>query len=377
MSSYRPLSAVVMAAGEGTRMKSSRPKPLHVLCGRPMLLHVLDALSELPLDRAVVVVGHGAEWVTKILQEQAPPHLAIDFVEQHVQRGTGDAASVALTAFPDDDADAADGGDVVILPGDTPLLRPETLATLVREHRLSDAAATVLTAIVPDAAGYGRVVRDRDSRVRGIVEEADASAEERAIDEINTSIYCVRRGLLAPALRRLSPENALGEYYLSDVIRVLSDAGHKVVGVVCEDPMEVSGVNDRHQLAVAEAELRERTNQRWMRAGVTMLDPARTYVDTSVRLAADVTLFPGTMLTGRTQIGEGARVGPEVRVVDCTIGAGAIVEYTVGREAEIGAGAVVGPFAYLGPGTRVIDGTRTGPFYTAGVVGDDESPALS
>src|SRR3954468_20650976 len=173
MSSYRPLTAVVLAAGEGTRMRSARPKPLHVLCGRPMLLHVLDALSELPVERAVVVVGHGAERVTKTLQEQAPPHLILDFVEQRVPRGTGDAASVALTAFPDD-LDA-DDGDIVVLPGDTPLLRPTTLAALVREHREADAAATVLTAIVDDPSGYGRIVRDKDDRVRAIVEEADAS----------------------------------------------------------------------------------------------------------------------------------------------------------------------------------------------------------
>src|SRR2546421_5502490 len=161
MSTHRPLSAVVMAAGEGTRMRSTRPKPLHVICGRPMLLHVLDALSELPIDRAVVVVGHGAERVTKTLQEQAPPELAIDYVEQHVQRGTGDAASVALTAFPDDDVDDA---DIVVLPGDAPLLEPATVADLVIEHRAGDAAATVLTAEAPDPRGYGRIIRGKDER---------------------------------------------------------------------------------------------------------------------------------------------------------------------------------------------------------------------
>src|SRR5437763_874298 len=179
MSSYRPLSAVVLAAGEGTRMRSARPKPLHVLCGRPMLLHVLDALSELPINRAVVVVGHGAERVTKTLQEQAPAELMIDYVEQHVQRGTGDAAAVALTAFPDDD-DV--DGDIVVLPGDTPLVRPVTLAALVREHRLTDAAATLLTARLDDPTGYGRVVRGRDGRVSRIVEQADATDEELELD---------------------------------------------------------------------------------------------------------------------------------------------------------------------------------------------------
>jgi bifunctional UDP-N-acetylglucosamine pyrophosphorylase/glucosamine-1-phosphate N-acetyltransferase len=365
--SFRPLSAVVMAAGEGTRMKSERPKPLHVLCGRPMLLHVLDALNELPLERVVVVVGHGLERVVKTLQEQASPEFVIDHVEQRVQRGTGDAASVALTAFPDDD----DDGDIVVLPGDTPLLRPETVAILVREHRLADAAATVLTAVIDDPTGYGRVVRDKDDRVRAIVEEADANAAEKAIDEVNTSIYCFRRSLLAPALRRLSPENAQGEYYLSDVIAVLHDAGYPVISVIADDPREAAGVNDRAQLAAAEAGLRDRTNLRWMRLGVTMLDPARTYIDTDVTIEPDVTLFPGSMLHGHTVIGRGARLGPDVRLTDCVVGADATIEQTVGHDAEVGIGATVGPFAVLRPGSHVSDGARTGAFYTAAGADDE------
>src|SRR3954464_4943182 len=245
--SKRQLSAVVLAAGEGTRMRSTRPKPLHVLCGRPLVLHVIDALSELDLDRVVVVVGHGADRVTKTVQEQAPPGITIDFVEQRVQRGTGDAVSVALTAFPDAD----DDGDIIVLPGDTPLLRPATLAALVRAHRSGDVAATMLTAVLEDPLGYGRIVRDKNDRVARIVEQGDATEEERAIDEINTSIYCFRRSVLAPALRRLSPENAQGEYYLTDVVSVLHEAGYGVASLVCDDPMEAAGVNDRAQLAVA------------------------------------------------------------------------------------------------------------------------------
>ena len=370
MSSYRPLTAVVLAAGEGTRMRSARPKPLHVLVGRPMLLHVIDALSELPVERAVVVVGHGAERVTKTLQEQAPPHLILDFVEQHVPRGTGDAASVALTAFPDDLE--AEDGDIVVLPGDTPLLRPATLAALVREHREQDAACTVLSAHLDRPGGHERVVHDKDERVSRIVEHALATEEERDIEEVNTSIYCFRNSLLAPALRRLSPENAAGEYFLSDVIAVLHDAGYKVVSMVADDPLETAGVNDRAQLAAAEAVLRERINERWMRRGVTMLDPDRTYVDASVRLSADVTLFPGAMLHGDTVVGPGARLGPDVRLTDCAIGEGAIVEQTVGEHAEVGAGAIVGPFASLPPGSHVAPGARTGAFYTA-TGGEDDS----
>src|SRR5205807_1981681 len=361
----RPLSAVVLAAGEGVRMRSSRPKPLHLLCGRPMVLHVLDALAELPVDRVVVVIGHGGESVVKTMQEMAPPKLAIEFVEQHVQRGTGDAVSVALTGFPasfDVDEDLEDG-DLIVLPGDTPLLRPATVAALVRTHRSSDAAATLLTAVLEMPRGYGRVVRGKDDRVARIVEEADATEEERQITEVCTSIYCFRKSVLAPALRRLVPENAQGEYYLTDAIGVLYDAGYNVVSVVAPDAMEAAGVNDRAQLAVAEAELRDRTNERWMRRGVTMLDPEHTYVDASVTLGTDVTLFPDTILQGRTVIGEHAEIGPATRLVDCTVGEGAIVANTVGRQAEIGEHAVVGPFASLPPGSVVADGVTTGPYY--------------
>ncbi|MGH9278906.1 MAG: NTP transferase domain-containing protein, partial [Acidimicrobiales bacterium] len=285
----RPLSAVVMAAGEGSRMRSSLPKPLHAVCGRPMLLHVLDALSELLVDRAVVVVGWGAERVTKTLLDAGHDDLPIDFVEQRVQRGTGDAVSVALTAFPDDDED----GDLIVLPGDAPLVRPSTLGELVATHRAGDAAATLLTAHLDDPTGMGRVIRGKDGRVTRIIEDLDATEAEREIDEVATSIYCFRRSLLAPALRRLSPENAQGEYYLTDVIAVLAQAGYFVAAVGAEDPTEALGVNDREQLASAEFELRRRINRRWMHAGVAMVDPDRTYVDASVQLGPDVTIFPG------------------------------------------------------------------------------------
>ena len=357
------LSAVVLAAGEGTRMKSERPKPLHRLCGRPMVLHVLHALAELDLERAVVVVGHGASRVTKAVGEQPPPGLHLDFVEQRVQRGTGDAVSVALTAFPDEDTD---DDDIIVLPGDTPLLRPPTLAALVRTHRRAAAAATVLTAHVADPAGYGRVARDRNGMVSRIVEHADATEEELAIDEVNTSIYVFRRSVLAPALRRLTPDNSQGEYYLTDVVAVLHDAGYPVVSMAVEDSMEAAGVNDRHQLAVAEAELRARINERWMRRGVTMVDPEATYVDSTVELAPDVVLYPGTQLQGDTVVEAGAELGPFTRLADCRVGASALVTATVGHNAEVGADARVGPWAYLAPGTKVDEGTVTGAGFGGG-----------
>lgn len=346
-------------------MRSTRPKPLHLLCGRAMVLYVLDALGDCAVDRAVVVVGHGADRVTKKLQEQAGD-LVIEFVEQAVQRGTGDAVSVGLTAFAGD-PDLDD--DVIVMPGDTPLLRRSTIVALVREHRLSGAACTVLTARSDDATGYGRVLRSRDDRVAGIVEERDCTPEERAVQEWNTGIYCFRRSLLAPALRRVRPDNDQGEYYLTDVVGVLHDAGYPVVAVSTADDLEPQGVNDRRQLARAEVVLRRRTNNAWLGLGVTMLDPERTYVDATVLLAPDVTLFPGTLLQGRTEVGEGAEIGPDTRLVDCRVGAGAVVHYSVGRDADIGRDAVVGPFATLEPGSRVANGARTGPYFTA--TGDD------
>jgi bifunctional UDP-N-acetylglucosamine pyrophosphorylase / glucosamine-1-phosphate N-acetyltransferase len=359
--STAPLSAVILAAGEGVRMRSDRPKPLHLLCGKAMLLYVVDALAACDIARAVVVVGHGAEQVTKKLQEQGPD-LLLDFVEQRVQRGTGDAVSVGLTAF-DDDPD--DDLDLLVLPGDTPLLRPETIAALVDRHRSTGSACTVLTARLDDPTGYGRIVRGKDDRVVRIVEHADASDDQRRIDEINTGIYCFRRSLLAPALRRLSPENAQGEYYLTDVVAVLADTGHPVATYVAPDPDETHGVNDRVQLAAAEAELRARTNRSWLARGVTMVDPATTYVDATVQLAPDVTIFPGVVLQGHTVVGANTELGPGTHLVDCAVGEGCVLQHTVGRDAEVGAEATVGPFASLEPGSQVPAGAVTGPFYTA------------
>jgi bifunctional UDP-N-acetylglucosamine pyrophosphorylase/glucosamine-1-phosphate N-acetyltransferase len=322
-----------------------------------MVLHVLDALAELAIDRVVVVVGHRGEWVTKTLIDRAPSSLDIAFVEQAQQRGTGDAAAVGLTGLPDDDE-----GDVVVLPGDTPLLRPPTVAALVRFHRQNDAGATLLTAILSDPTGYGRIVRGRDDMVSAVVEEGDATEEERAVREVNTSIYCFRQSLLAPSLRRLSPSNAQGEYYLTDVIGVLYGAGYLVQSVVAPDPMEAAGVNDRAQLAIAEAELRDRINERWMRRGVTMWDPERTYVDAEVRLASDVSLLPGVILKGTCSIGEGAEIGPDTMLTDTTVGERAEVRSCVATGATIGDRARIGPFVTIGAGVIVGEGAVVGPF---------------
>jgi bifunctional UDP-N-acetylglucosamine pyrophosphorylase/glucosamine-1-phosphate N-acetyltransferase len=328
----RRLSAVVLAAGEGTRMRSERPKPLHQLCGRPMILHVLDAMAEVDVRRVVVVVGHRGEWVTKTLVQLAPPTMEIEFVEQLTQAGTGDALAVGLTGLPDDDDEVE---DVVVLPGDTPLLRPQTLAALVRAHRLEDAGATMLTAVVENPSGYGRVVHGKDGDVVRVVEEADATEEEKMIDEVNTSIYCFRRSILAPTLRRISPANAQGEYYLTDAVAVLKSAGYAVRSLVLPDSMEAAGVNDRAQLAVAEAELRDRINERWMRRGVTT-------------------------------VGAGAEIGPNAVLTDTSVGEGAVVHESVCTRAVIGAGARVGPYSVLEPGAEVAAGVVLPPHSALG-----------
>lgn len=341
-------------------MHSSRPKPLHLLCGRPMLVHVLDSLATCETDRVVVVIGHGGDRVTRTLESL---DVTLDFVEQKVQRGTGDAVSVGLTAIPEE---YSVDGDVLILPGDTPLLRAETMRRLVEAHRSSGAACTLLTARLDDPTGYGRIVRGRDDMVVRIVEHADASDDEREIDEVCTSIYCFRLGVLAPALRRLSPDNVQGEYYLTDVVSVLNDAGYAVRSVVADDPIETRGVNDRLQLSEAEAVLRRRINDDWLRRGVTMVDPDNTYVDATVELANDVTLFPGTMLQGHCVVGAGARIGPDTRLVDTVVGPGAVVTFASAVGAEVGERAVVGPYAVLTDGDSVAAETGTGPLYTAG-----------
>ena len=355
---YRPLAAVVLAAGEGTRMRSSLPKVLHPLCGRPMVLHVIDTLVALPLERVVVVVGPDADALTTAIQQQVHTDIPIEFVEQRVPRGTGDAASVAITAF----SDTADEDDVIVCSADVPLLRPETLATLATEHRVADAAATLLTAVLADPSGYGRIVRDSRGNVERIVEHVDATPDQLEIREWNPSIYCFRRALLAPALRRVSPENVQGEYYLTDVVEVLRSAGHTVLAVPVADASEVEGVNDRAQLADAEAVLRRRINAAWMRAGVTMVDPARTYVDATVELAPDVRLLPGTILEGRTTVASGAVIGPDTRVVDAVVGEGAEIRSSVVHAAVVGPGVQVGPFAHLRPGTVLARDAKVGSF---------------
>ena len=286
------------------------------------------------------------------------------FVEQLEQNGTGDAAAIGMTAFDGDDYD--DDATIVILPGDTPLLEADTLDELVATHVANQNACTLLTSVLDDPTGYGRIVRKKDGQVARIVEQRDASPDELDIKEWNTGILCFRRDLLGPALRNLTTDNAQGEYYLTDVVAALAGMGHRV-GAVQADAAETQGVNDRWQLALAERELRNRTNRHWLLNGVTMLDPRQTFIDVNVTIGRDVTLYPGTMLQGSTVIGDGCELGPDTRLSDCTVGNGAVVEHSVGHSAEIGNDAVVGPYVHLPAGSAVLSNAATGAFYTAPV----------
>ena len=358
--------AIILAAGHGTRMKSARPKPLHVICGRPMVLHVIHALETVDVSSTMVVIGHGAERVADEVRLGAPEWANIAFAEQAQQRGTGDATAVGLHALNAlagvEHGDLDDESTVIVMPGDTPLLRAETLATLVRTHEQSSNAATLLVAEIDEPYGYGRVVRAKDGHVLRVVEERDATPAERAVREVNTSIYAFKRGLLGPALRRIKSNNAQSELYLTDVIEVLAAVGHRI-GTSSADAAEVTGVNDRWQLALAERELRARTNRAWLLAGVTMLDPRQTFIDVTVQIGQDVTLYPGVILQGHTVIGDGCVIGPSTRLTDTHVGPRSRIEQTTALDSRIGEGCVVGPYAFLPEGTKVESGARTGAFY--------------
>lgn len=358
------LSAVVLAAGEGTRMRSKRAKPLAKLCGKTMLGHVLDSLTGLEgLSRVVVVVGHQEEAVRASLASYSRAGVDIIFVKQEHLRGTGDALSVALTRLPDP-LGTPDGTreSIIVVPSDTPLLKTATLQGLVEEHLAAKSAVTLLTAELQNPWGYGRIVRDHHGVVKQVVEERDASDKEREIAEINTSCYVFDIAVVAPSLRRLEPTNSQGEYYLTDVVGVLSSAGYNIGTVSIDDFTEVMGVNDRVQLAEAERVMRSRINLSWMRRGVTIVDPTSTYIDSEVEIGPDTTIWPQSLLAGATAIGSNCEIGPEARLVDCAVGDGAKVVRVEAEGAYVGDLARVGPYVSLLPGAKVDAGARIGPF---------------
>jgi bifunctional UDP-N-acetylglucosamine pyrophosphorylase/glucosamine-1-phosphate N-acetyltransferase len=353
VSEPRPVAVIVLAAGEGTRMKSRIPKVLHSLCGRSMLGHALAVAGELDPERLIVVAGHGRDEVAAEAARHAP---GMCVVVQDRLGGTSHAVRMvteALGVMP---------GVVVVTYGDMPLLRVRTLALLVREHADAGNAVTVLTARVPEPSGYGRIIRDKDGSLAGIVEETDATPAQRAIDEVNSGCYAFDGALLADAVKRVATSNAQGQEYLTDVVAILRGDGYPAGTVLAADPAEVQGVNDRVQLAQVRRAYNTRLLEEWMRAGVTIADPAATWIDVDVTLAPDAEILPGTHLQGRTVVGSGARIGPDCLLRDTSVAPGASVLYAVCESAEIGPGADVGPFARLRPGARIGPGAHIGTY---------------
>ncbi|SBT68885.1 UDP-N-acetylglucosamine pyrophosphorylase [Micromonospora sediminicola] len=346
-------TVVVLAAGEGKRMKSSLPKVLHPLLGRTLLGHVLAAAGPLGADRTVVVVGHGADQVREHLTEVAP---AATPVLQERQLGTGHAVRIALDAVPEAT------GTVVVINGDVPLLRPATVEALVEAHEGAGAAATVLAAEVPDPTGLGRIVRDTQGQLEQIVEERDATPQQRALREINAGIYAFDVARLREALGKLSTDNDQGEEYLTDVFALLRDAGEPVAVHCAADHVETLGCNDRVELAGLRRLLRDRVNEGWMRTGVSILDPHTTWIDVTVTVEKDAVIDQNTQLQGATVVGAGALVGPDTTLVDTVVGEEASVVRSHAVGAEVGPQASVGPYAYLRPESRLARKAKVGTF---------------
>lgn len=347
------LAIVVLAAGQGTRMRSRTPKVLHRIGGRSLLQHVLDTAGTLEPDRLLVVVRHERDMIADAVQDVAPEAIVVD---QDEIPGTGRAVQVALEHLTEF------GGDILILSADVPLLDGETLAELVAGHRAAEAAVTLLSARVDDPTGYGRVIRSAEGGVMGIVEQRDASPEERAIAEINAGVYIFQSAPLRREIGAIGDDNAQGERYLTDVVALFHTAGMTIGATLAPDPTAALGINDRVQLSAAAAELNARTVRRWQLEGVTVQDPATTWIDVTASLAPDVTVLPNTHILRATSIAEGAIVGPDTSLVDCEVGEDATVTRTDATLAVIGARATVGPFAYLRPGTYLGARGKIGTF---------------
>ncbi|MCT2593022.1 bifunctional UDP-N-acetylglucosamine diphosphorylase/glucosamine-1-phosphate N-acetyltransferase GlmU [Streptomyces sp. N2-109] len=367
MSANRPAAVVVLAAGEGTRMKSATPKVLHEICGRSLVGHVVDSARALDPEHLVVVVGHGREQVTAHLTETAE---GVRTAVQHERLGTGHAVRMAVEALltgagpagADDHEPVTLAGTIIVTCGDTPLLTGDTLRALAAAHAADGNAVTVLSADVPDSTGYGRIVRDPSGAVTAIVEHKEATEAQRAITEINSGVFAFDAALLIDALGKVRTDNSQGEEYLTDVLGIVRAEGHRVGAALMEDHRQILGVNNRVQLAEARRLLNARLLEQAMLAGVTVMDPASTWVDASVTFEADAVVLPGSQLLGATHVAAGAEVGPHSRLLDTVVGEGAVVSNTVAEGAEVGPGASVGPFTYLRPGTRLGGKVKAGSF---------------
>lgn len=348
------LAVVVLAAGQGTRMKSSLPKVLHPLGGMPIIGHVLDTAMSLQPEFILAVVRHDRDRVASAILEH---YEAAIIVDQDEQPGTGRAVELALAALP-----SGFSGNVVVLSGDVPLLDPLTLAELVTAHQNANRAMTLLSALVPNPQGFGRILRAEDGRFTGIVEERDATDEQREISEINGGVYVFEAGMLTAALAKITTDNAQGEKYLTDAAAHIAELGGAIEAMVASDFQMLTGINDRVQLADAARELNARIIRRHQLAGVTIHDPATTWIDAAVSLGQDVTVLPGTQILGATSVEENAVIGPDTTLVDCEVGAGASIRRSEATLAVIGPQATVGPYSYLRPGTILGPGGKIGAF---------------
>lgn len=344
------LTAVILAAGKGTRMKSALPKVLHKVGGKPMVQHVLDAAATAGAVQKIVVIGFGAESVQHAIGSQAV------FAVQAEQLGTGHAVMQTKDIL------ANVQGTVMVLCGDTPLLRGELLLKLYRQHREQGAKATVLTAVMPNPSGYGRVIRGEGKQVLKIVEQKDADPSELSVNEINTGIYCFEVEALFAALTGITPNNSQGEYYLTDVIGILVSQGDKVWAVPADDYQDTMGINSRVQLAEAEQILRKRKITALMESGVTIMDPASTFVDEEVTIAPDTVIYPFTWLEGKTVVGSGCEIGPNTRIENTSIGDNTVLSFVYAHDCKVGSGVTVGPYVHLRPGTQLADDVKVGNF---------------
>ena len=351
-------AVIVLAAGAGTRMQSDVPKVLHTLAGRSMLAHALHAVAKVSPQHLVVVVGTDRERVTAAVASLADDlGRPIDVAVQDRQLGTGHAVGCGLAALPEDFT-----GTVVVTAGDVPLLDAETLAGLVDAHATQSAAATLLTTTLPDPTGYGRIMRTQDGEVTSIVEQADASPSQLAIQEVNAAVYAFDAAALRSALTKLSSDNAQGELYLTDAIEIFRREGLRVLGQHVDDSALVAGVNDRVQLADLHRELNRRLVAKLQRSGVSIVDPATTWIDVDVTVGRDTVVAPGTQLLGTTRVGDRCQIGPDTTLTGVVVGDGATVIRTQGSSSVIGDGAVVGPFAFLRPGTELGAEGKIGTF---------------
>lgn len=341
---------IVLAAGQGKRMKSKTYKVLHQVCGKPMVGHVVEALEHTELDQIYVVIGHGAEAVRAYLGER------VTYVMQHEQLGTGHAVLQASPHLGEK------SGSTVIVCGDTPLIQSHTIQEMIDRHEQMNAAATIMTAVIDDPTGYGRIITGADGQVIRIVEQKDCNEEEAAVREINAGIYVFDNQKLFEALKNVTNDNAQGEYYLTDVIRILTDRNEQVSAYRIDDISETVGVNDRVALAEAERYMRDRINKTHMRNGVTIIDPASTYIDSEVMIGADTIIYPGTMLRGRTIIGEDCIIGPQAEIADSELANGVTVKHAVLDQAKVGERTAIGPYAYLRPGADIGQDVKVGDF---------------